>query len=232
MLLRRAPLAALALAACALAAAGEPGDGWVERAHDAATGTTVYLRDLGPERFPAFLAIARWPVRVAALTAVLLDTEHMPEWVYRTRRVEPLAPPAGRSGVSRVISSFPWPLSDRDAVVAWRLEVDTARGAVAIIGESAPDRVPPDPALVRMPSFASSWRFTPLADGQVEVRFEGQGNPGGALDSALLRGFVAATVWEAPLQTMVGLRAMVERPAYRDATLPAVLPESVREPPR
>lgn len=206
--------------------------GWVERAHDEASGTTVYLHDLGPDQFPAFRAVARWPVRVAALVAVLLDSERMPDWVYRTRRVVRLSPAGQTSGVSQVTTEFPWPLADREAIVAWRLEHDPATGAVAIVGRSAPEHLPPEPALVRMPSFASSWRFTPLDGGLTEVRFEGHGNPGGALDSVLLRGFVSTMVWQAPLHTMAALRRIVDEPAYRDAPMVALPGAAAAEPSR
>ena len=221
---------AIVVAIVVVGPAGAADDGWVERGRDETSGTTVYLRDRGPGLFPAFLAVARWPVRVAALTAVLLDSERMPEWVYRTRRVVRLSPAGKRTGVSQVITDFPWPLEDREAIVAWRLEHDPATGAVAITGRSAPEHLPPDPALVRMPSFASSWRFTPVGGGLTEVRFEGHGNPGGTLDSALLRDFVSTMVWQAPLQTMAALRKIVDDPAYRDA--PAAPGAADREPPR
>ncbi|MCW5636420.1 MAG: hypothetical protein KIT17_24010 [Rubrivivax sp.] len=220
-------------------AADAADEGWVERSRDEASGTTVYLRDRGPGEFPAFLAVARWPVRVAALTAVLLDSDRMPEWVYRVRRVVRLSPAGARTGVSQVITAFPWPLNDRESIVAWRLEHDAATGALAITGRSAPAHLPPNPNFVRMPSFASSWRFAPVEGGLTEVRFEGHGNPGGALDSALLRGFVSTMVWQAPLHTMAALRRMVDDPAYRDrplalpAEVPAQAPTEVpAEPPR
>ncbi|MDH5539485.1 MAG: hypothetical protein OEY03_08785, partial [Rhizobacter sp.] len=60
--------------------------GWQLRHTDEATGTRVYLRDRGDEA-PEFRAITRMPARLSTLVAVLLDTEHMPDWVYRTRRV-------------------------------------------------------------------------------------------------------------------------------------------------
>jgi hypothetical protein len=227
--LHLAPILAMALCAPAWAGCGDDDPGWMLRAEDAATGTQVYLHDRGAGQFPAFCAVARWPVRLHSLMAVLLDGERMPEWVYRARRVARLSTQGSSAGVTRVVTDMPWPLSDRDAVVAWRI-VPRAGGAVEIVGEAAPERFPVDPKIVRMPSFASSWRLTPVGGGEVEVRFEGYGNPGGVLDSPILRAFVASAVWQAPLETMIGLRAMVDRPAYRQACAPVL--ELPCEPPR
>ncbi|OGA98408.1 MAG: hypothetical protein A3E25_09290 [Burkholderiales bacterium RIFCSPHIGHO2_12_FULL_69_20] len=50
----------------------------------------------------------------------------------------------------------------------------------------------------------------------------GPRDPGGSLASPLLRGFVVAAIWEAPLQTVNALRHIVQRPEYRDAVLPFI----------
>lgn len=194
---------------------------WRLHLTDESTGTQIFLRERGPE-LPAFRATARIHARLASLVAVLLDTDAMPEWVYRTRRVVRIEATSPTQGVSQVITAMPWPLLDREAIVSWQLTQDPATCAVRIEGRSAPERLPPAPEYVRMPSFASRWTFTPAGQGDVAVGFEGHGDPGGNLAVPLLRGFLEAAVQEAPLQTVNALRAMVARPAYRDARLPFI----------
>jgi hypothetical protein len=208
-------------------AAGADDDAlWQLRHTDASTGTRVYLRGRG-DLVPEFRAIAVMPTRLSALVAVLLDTDAMPQWVYRTRRVVRVEASAPTQGVSQVITAMPWPLSDREAIVEWRLTQDADTGVVLLEGRGAPDRLPPSQGLVRMPSFESRWRFAPLAEGRVEVLFEGHGDLGGNLALPALRAFVDAALWEAPLQTVNALRQMVERDEYRHASL-----AFVREPQR
>jgi START domain len=216
-------LAALCLLPwCALAgAADDEATGWVLRHRDDAQDTRVYLLDRG-DALPAFRVLTQVSVRLSALTAVLLDREHMPEWVYRTRRVQAIGASQPTEGVSQVITAMPWPLRDREAVVAWKLEQDPHTGAVTIDGHSAPDSLPPSDAWVRMPTFESRWRFTPRPDGTVEVLFEGLGDPGGNLNAPLLRQFMREAVWQAPLQTVLALRQRVGRAPYRDAVLPFI----------
>lgn len=200
--------------------------GWQLRHSDETTGTQVYLRERGLE-VPEFRAVTRLPVRLSALVAVLLDSERMPEWVYRNRQVALVEGRGPMQGVSQVIIAMPWPLHDREAIVAWQLAQDAQTGVVTIEGRSAPDKLAPDARWVRMPSFESRWRFAPLADGAVDVRFEGHGDPGGSLALPLLRTFVDAAVWQAPLYTVNALRERVTRAEYREATLPFI-----REPAR
>lgn len=222
---RQRPVAAVLVALAALWAVACPAradDGaWQLQVSDAASGIEIYLSPRGDEP-PAFRGVMQLQARVSALTAVLLDTQRMPEWVYRTRRVLPLAQQGPFRGVSQVITAMPWPLLDREAIVAWELSQDGQGGAVTLSGRNAPQGLPPSAGLLRMPRFESQWRFTPVAAGRVEVVFEGHGDPGGSLASPLLRGFVAAAVWEAPLRTLQGLQRMVVQPIYRDARLPFI----------
>ncbi len=212
---------AVGLVWAAAGCAGAQDAPWRLRLTDESTGTQVFLRERGTE-LPAFRATTRIDARVASLVAVLLDTDAMPEWVYRTRRVLRIEAASPTQGVSQVITAMPWPLLDREAIVSWQLTQDPATCAVRIEGRSAPERLPPAPELVRMPSFASRWLFTPAGQGEVEVSFEGHGDPGGNLAGPLLRRFLEAAVQDAPLQTVNALRAMVARPAYREARLPFV----------
>lgn len=195
---------------------------WQLRQQDDATGTRVYLRDRGGGEAPEFRAETRVKARLTALVALLLDTERMPAWVFRARRAAVLVGNEPTSGLSQVIFGMPWPLRDREAIVAWRVEQDPASGAVTIRGTSASERWPVDAAWVRMPNFESHWRFAPRGNGEVDVEFAGYGEPGGSLALPVLRSFAYAAVWEAPLATVIALRGQVQLPAYRDAVLPFV----------
>ena len=221
-------IAALLVAAIApqTASSDEPGEPWLLRHEDAATQTTVHTRNRA-DAPPQFRAVTRLKARLGALTALLLDTERMPQWVYRTSEARSLASSAPTSGVALVVTDMPWPLNDREAVVAWRLEQHASSSEVVMEGHSAPHLAPVAPGRVRMPAFESRWRFVPLAAGEVEVTFEGQAELGGNLGHPLLRDFVRSAAWQAPLHTIEGLRRMVQQPPYRDAVL-----DFVREPVR
>lgn len=219
-----AGLAIATLLAPLPAAGDEPGEPWLLRHADPSTQTTVHTRDRG-DAPTQFRAVTRLRVRLSALTAVLLDTERMPQWVYRTREALSLESSTPSSGIALVVTAMPWPLNDREAVVAWRLQQHASTGEVVMEGHSAPDRAPPAPGRVRMPTFESRWRFMPLETGEVQVSFEGEADLGGNLGHPLLRDFVRSAAWQAPLQTIEGLRHMVLQAPYRDAVL-----DFVREP--
>jgi hypothetical protein len=212
-------LAATLLALPARGAGEDPG--WQQQHMDAATGTVVSMREHA-DGWPEFRAVTTMSARLSALVSVVLDSAHMHEWVYRTRSARVLELDGPTRGVSIVVSALPWPLWDREAVVAWQLTQDPQTGTVVLAGESAGDRLPPPTDRVRMPSFQSRWQFVPQGGGQVEVWFEGHADLGGNLSLAPLRAFVAAAAWQAPLETINGLRQQVQRPEYRAAVLPYI----------
>lgn len=214
----RRRLCALGLGLAALAAAQEADGPWRLREVDPDVPTRVYLRER-PGAVPAFRATTVIDARLTALAAVLLDAAHTQDWVYRARRAELLQSDGPTRGVTLVISDMPFPLADRESVVAWEMTQDAQTLVVTLSGRNAPDALPPHPDRVRMPTFESRWTLTPRTDGRVDVVFEGLGDPGGSLDSPLLRHFVGAAAWQGPWHTIRALHPMVRRPEYAQARL-------------
>lgn len=222
------------LAACCLAvllglvppAAAQDDSGWQLRQEDEASATRVWLRDR-PDGVPAFRATTVIDARLSSLAAVLLDGTRTQDWVYRAKQSVPLRRDGPTRGTTLVISSMPFPLRDRESVVEWEMTQDPATLVVTMAGKSTDDAPPPDPDRVRMPTFESRWVFAPRADGRVDVRFEGVGDPGGNLGLPIIRAFVAAAIWEGPWYTIRALHEIVRQPPFPQATLPFI-----REPAR
>jgi hypothetical protein len=192
------------LGACALwgiahAGQAELDAGWRWKAADETLGIEVYVRSR-PDHHREFLAITRVQARLSTVAAVLQDTQAMPQWLYRTREVQVLESAGPASGLLRLVTHLPWPLADRDAVIAWQMKQDALSGEVQLNGAA----------------------LKPLGGGMVEVRLSGYGHMGGNLSFPPLRAFVSTAVWQAPLESLRGLHGMVQRPAYRQAQVPAV----------
>lgn len=226
--IRRCALPAVLLLWIALVmpASSQQADEWVLQREDAQTQTRVWLaRRAGV--VAAFRATTVIDTSLSALTAVMLDSERMPDWVYRVRKTVPVSSDGPLRGTTLVITGMPFPLLDREAVVAWSLSQHPQTLVVTLSGHQADADLPPDPQRVRMPVFESRWVFSPRGDGRVDVLFEGAGDPGGNLAWPVLRDIVASTSWQAPWQTILALREIVREPQYAQARLPFI-----REPSR
>ena len=181
----------------------------------------VYQRD-NPNGFREFRALTRVRSSLGEIISLFTDVQSMGEWVYRTRDVQRLDLIGEREIYAYTIIDLPWPFLDRDAVLHILVEQDPQSYVVTIRIESVVGYHAEHAQRVRMPRVKSTWTVTPMEDGQVEVTFQGYGDPGGNLGSPLFRWYVDLTAWEAPLTTLTGLRRQVASGRFRDRRVPYI----------
>lgn len=196
-------------------------DDWQLRVADTEAGIQVFSR-VSEQGYPEFRGVTRVQSRLSAFVALFKDLDRMPEWAYRIRKAERLKVISETESYAYMINSLPLPLYDRDVIVHSMITQDAGTLQVTFRGSGAPDFAPKDDRYVRMPVVESSWTFTPLAGGMVEVVFQGYGDPGGSLSSVLLAWFVRLSISEAPYQTMLQMKKLVSRPEYQAARYPFI----------
>lgn len=167
--------------------------------------------------YPEFRGVTRVKSTLSGFVALFKDLDHMPNWAYRIRKAERLKVISDTESYAYTVNSLPPPLWDRDAVVHSVISQDAQTLKMTFRGSGAPDFAPKNDRYVRMPVVESSWNFTPLGGGMVEVVFEGYGDPGGTLSSGLLAWFVRISLSEAPYQTMLQMKKFVTQPDYQAA---------------
>jgi Polyketide cyclase / dehydrase and lipid transport len=209
------------VAGLANAGTAELAAGWQLRATDELNNIEVYTRTR-PDQHREFLGVTTLTARLSTVAAVLQDTAAMPRWLHRVREVQELETPEPTRGLLRLVTNLPWPLRDREVAVQWRMTQDDSDGVVEVRGVGVLSTTPAREGLVRMPAFESTWRVKPLPGGQVEVRLTGYGHMGGNLDHPAMRAFLSSSIWQAPLESLKGLRGMVQLPAYSQARVSAV----------
>lgn len=168
----------------------------------------VQQRD-NPDGYREFRAVTRVRSTLGGLILLFTDVGNMPHWVYRTREVRRLAVISDREIYAYSVIDLPWPFHDRDSVFHILISQNPHTYALTIRIESVSGYYPQQRNRVRMPVVKSTWSVTPVGDGDVEVMFQGYGDPGGNLSSPIFRWFYGLASWEAPLSTLAGLRAQI-----------------------
>lgn len=183
-------------------------------------GIKVWTRDIPGYPIRAFKAVMVVQSSLAGLVNLVMDTDNASHWVYRTDRIELLKrDEANASFVIRAETDFPWPLNDRDVIVAGRLEQDEKTGTVVIQSHSTPEGAyPVDPKFVRMPDMEGTWIFRPLGAEKIEVTMMGRADPGGNIPA----GIVNLIIHETPYRTLQGMRRMLPNVRYQKAPLPQI----------
>lgn len=184
-----------------------------------ANGITVWTREAPGYSLREFRAETTVRSTLAGLVTLIMDTDRAATWIYRTQRVDVLQRNDQEATfVVHMVTDFPWPLTDRDAVVAGRI-VQTGNLTVHIISQSLlDDSYPVNPGLVRMRDFYGNWTFRPLGDGMVHVTMQGRADPGGTLPHSI----VNLLIHETPYQTLRGLRRVIPQPRYQQSQQPAI----------
>jgi hypothetical protein len=196
-------------------------DDWQLKVADKEADIQVFSR-VNEQGYPEFKGVTRVRSRLSAFVAMFKDIERMPEWAYRVRKAERVKVISETESYMHIVNSLPLPLYDRDVIVHSTISQDAGTLQLSFRGVGVSDFAPKDEHYVRMPVVESEWTFTPLADGMVEVVFQGHGDPGGSLSSVLLAWFVRLSISEAPYHTMLQMKKRVSQPEYQAARYPFI----------
>jgi hypothetical protein len=152
------------------------------------------------------------PFPPEALRDLVLDVPAYPRFMPNVSRATSL-PSDGGAPVSQVRYAFPWPLSDRDAVMAMESHALPDGGLeVASRGVAGP---PPDPGVIRLRPLVQDWRFTPSSGG-TDVVYQYLGELGGNLPD-----FVRQRAWrEEPVLVLHALQQEAQRRVPTDGGPP------------
>lgn len=150
--------------------------------------------------------------------AVLMDIKNSPEWLYHTKlcTIVKQVSPAELYYYSEV--TLPWPAEDRDFVSHLSVSQNPETKLITIDGPAVPGIVPLKEGIVRVDHSGSQWMVTPLANGQVSVKYTLHVDPGGALPAWLVNMFAT----EGPVQIFKKLKLQLQKPAYKNVVLPYV----------
>lgn len=176
-------------------------------------GIQVWTRDEPGYPIRAFRAATVVKSSLSGLVSLIMDTDRASQWAYRTTRIDVLRrDDEAATFVIRAETDFPWPLSNRDVVLAGQISQEEKSRTVTIRSRSTPaGQYALRAGFVRMPDMAGDWIFRPLGDGLVEVTMVGRADPGGSIPP----GLVSLLIHETPYQTLRGLRKIITEERYQ-----------------
>ncbi|RZU38107.1 polyketide cyclase/dehydrase/lipid transport protein [Fluviicoccus keumensis] len=168
-----------------------------------------------------FKAVTTVRSNLNSIVGLIADTEAASRWLYRTSEVETLKRnDEDMSFVIRVVTDFPWPFKDREAVVAGRITQDP-KTMIVRIDSNTVSGFATRPGNLNMPLVQGSWQFRPVGHGLVEITMTGHADPGGNLPASLVNMFIQ----EHPYNSLLALKNVIAEPNFQTARL-----ASIREP--
>jgi hypothetical protein len=184
-------------------------------------GIRVWSYEVPGSPLHGFKAVTTVSSNLNSIVGLIADTEAASRWLYRTSDVETLKRnDESMSFVIRVVTDFPWPFKDREAVVAGRITQDPQTMVVRIDSNTVGGYAPRTGNL-NMPVVQGSWLFKPVGNGKVEITMTGHADPGGNLPA----GLVNLLIQEHPYNSLKALKSVIAEPHFQ-----AVRVASIREP--
>ncbi len=171
-------------------------------------GIQVWKRPVAGSPFVEFRAETTVTSTLSALINLFYDLDAAPQWLDSTRKVTAVRrDDTKQEYVLLLETDMPWPLQDRDAVIAGRWWQDPQTLVISMRGQSVEGVVPVNPAYVRN-NIRSDWTFIPLGRGQVKVVMGGHVDPGGNLPDWA----VNMLIQQSPLRTLANMKRMIADP--------------------
>jgi len=176
-------------------------------------GIQVYMKHDDEARIKTFRGVTRFRVQnLHAMSGVLNDTPNMPRWMHFISKAKEIRRSDYLNREYQFLTTLPWPLADREAVVKLLVRQDAATQGVTVHVINAPTLLPPNSDYIRFPQMTGIFAFIPTGrDKEVEVTYELVLDPGGYIPAWIAN----IVLKDTPYFTLERLRRVVERPEYQ-----------------
>ena len=173
-------------------------------------GIKVFTRQNEAKLFKEFKSIMQIKAEMSDFLAVLYDVEGLPKWAYNITESRLLNRPDPYNQTYYAIAKAPWPYKNRDGVYHNKISWDEHQKVLTIEIEFLEDTVEIYENLVRMDGYGF-WMAKEIGDGELEITFQMQVDPGGAIKAWIANMFVS----DSPYFTMKGLRDVIKEKEYQ-----------------
>ncbi|MEO6953091.1 MAG: START domain-containing protein [Polyangia bacterium] len=175
----------------------------------------VQRRHVDGSSLDEFRGVGLVEAPIAAVLALMDDAAHRTEWLGNSVANVRIEQNGRYDEIFYTRTGAPWPVSDRDAVVAAHLTLDSTAHEARIDMHSVTHSAwPPQKGVVRMPSMTGHWSFRPEHEGAwTRIEYEVHADPGGRLPDWV----VNLATRKLPHDTILGLRKQLRRRQYPDA---------------
>lgn len=176
-------------------------------------GIQVYTRPMANSKIKAVKVNCILTATPTQVVAAILDIKSCNEWVYHSKintLIKQLSP------VDLIYYSqveVPWPVENRDYVVAIHTEQNPQTKVVTITSPCIPGYVPEKKGIVRISHSVGNWTITPVSKSQTRAEYVLEVDPMGNIPAWLINLFAT----KGPTETFRNLKVHVQKPQYKNA---------------
>ncbi|MDD3877627.1 MAG: START domain-containing protein [Bacteroidales bacterium] len=179
----------------------------------------VYTRSVSNSKFKEFKGEMTVNSSLSALIGLLDDVSNQPNWLYNCIEARRLRTISRTEGVNYTVITAPWPVTNRDMAIHFKVTQDTNTKIVRIILTGQKDFLPEKEGIVRVPSMKGQWIFAPLSNGSIRVIYQVHSEAGGAIPASIANSIVENT----PYNTLLKMKQEILKPKYKNMVIDEVI---------
>ena len=164
-------------------------------------GIKVFTSDLANSKFKAIKVECTLNGTYTKLVHELTNVEHLSDWVYNCKKTQMIKKISDYDFIYYSETHLPWPLSNRDVTLHFRVKTDSVPKFLTITGTNENGVYPEIPAKVRVPHYKATWKVTMPTPGTIHVVYIVEVDPGGSIPAWLSNMFAD----KGPYETFVNL---------------------------
>lgn len=157
---------------------------------------------------------------INAAVALLQDTPAMEQWTARCEDAYVYRKLKDDTTLTYTRTDFPLLYADRWMLSRSSWRRGTESGELVFTSEATDRAFEPEQDGVRITDSRIEWHLIPLDDGELQVSYTGYADPGIDLPQWLVENLAI----DAPFESMVNFREMLNEPGYRDSELDLTIP--------
>jgi len=165
-------------------------------------GIRIYTSTSDDSKFKSICVTLTTTGTPAQLAAILMDIPGQTDWVYSTKSSKVLKRVSDAEVICYSEKTMPWPVSNRDVVLQFRVAVDAATGVLTARGNTVQWPVAEKDGVVRVPQATVAWRATPASPTTIAIEYEARIDPGGDVPAWVVNLFIS----KGPLETFGKLK--------------------------
>ncbi|MEO6328565.1 MAG: START domain-containing protein [Ginsengibacter sp.] len=169
------------------------------------SGIKVFAARLENSKFKSIRVQGVFDGTISKLISIVTNVSKAPEWVYKTRTAYILKQVNPYEFFYYTESSMPWPVSNRDAIIHFKINPDTAQHILRINAFSEPAFIEKKDGLVRIPYSNATWYVT-SANSKLNIDYTFEVDPGGSLPAWLVNMLADRGPYESFKKLMTELR--------------------------
>lgn len=173
-------------------------------------GISVYTRKIDGSNVVEFKGEVTIKSNLAGILTLIDSVSEYPKWMHNCAESRRIKKIDYCSGYSYYVIKAPWPVSDRDACIYYKVTQDPTSKVVTISIKGVKDYLPEKPDRVRVPVVTASWQMTPISKGVTKVVYQAHSEIGGLVPDIIVNAYITET----PYYNLLHMRTIVESPSY------------------